>query len=1009
MSRIHHSRIPAWAVLALLAIATLALLAAVPRVGAAVSPSATDPAQVSISSGPDLLKVLEYADLTTAGSNLSGLYANAFEMGYTSSSEDLLGPSATVYYKTDGSRPTTSPSIAITGSGSTVQSDRVFAGTFTTAQLAGGHTMVFIVQLRNSAGSTLACDYGVLPGQNRVQPGTCANPAPVGAGFRYRIDLTRPTSQTSVLANITHAAGGVSYVGEPRAGIEVVFRDPTPGGTAYNSQVDPDSVEVAVHQGASRLVAYDADADAGQNHLFNVTRTANETVVRLERDRFDWPANANLSLSAQASDHAANPYILASPFVFQVDTRAPLLDAPFIQSVEPSRNVDEDVDGTTVSRTITGLGALVRVRAEFRDPNVDASPQNRTAVVARIVAATGGPFTSDPVGLAYVQTIGGKQRFEGNVRIFNSSVTPDFAFTFFARVDALDRFGNNMTRDSPEHFIEVRPGAPEITILPVQDAVSGVVGAGPYLIEAKVDAGEYGVDADTVTLYVRAKGMTFLANDGWAADPSEPNLYYASMEPSGTRFRHEVPAASDGAAFTVRVAAADTVGNLNFSEPLVLHADRKGPVVTEPQAKAWRGGPPLAFKFTAEDRPGANASAPVAGVDTTSAKGFARAKGDTKYGAIALAYEDGAFAAAITESLPHRLQLEYYVEVRDQVGNKGSLGSATDPLTFRIDRRPPTVELVETPAVSETGAFRLEAEVSDTDSGVDRVVFEVRTGTSGSEGEWAVLQNWTVAYIEEVCLQGGASYEFRVRAVDRAGNAAEGATNAVTRVDGEGCRQEITVEVLEPARAEGIDVLANGTYRIRYDAHAETATATSGLIIRIQFSPDDGATYIPIAEDLHNTGSYLWDLSSTTNCDRCRLRVEATLPGGGAAFATSEPFRILGASGESDLDGDAIPDACELAAFGELVSAHQGGDADGDGLPDELECELGLSPADEDTDDDEAPDGVEVDLGTDPLEPLSTPSKAEQRYTQWRPYYVAVPALFIAVTLVYLFGTLRRW
>ncbi len=71
-----------------------------------------------------------------------------------------------------------------------------------------------------------------------------------------------------------------------------------------------------------------------------------------------------------------------------------------------------------------------------------------------------------------------------------------------------------------------------------------------------------------------------------------------------------------------------------------------------------------------------------------------------------------------------------------------------------------------------------------------------------------------------------------------------------------------------------------------------------------------------------------------------------------------------------DTDGDALPDAWELAAFGDL-SRDGTGDADGDGLLDGEEFAAGSDPRQRDSDGDGADDAAEVAAGTKPRDPDS--------------------------------------
>lgn len=74
-----------------------------------------------------------------------------------------------------------------------------------------------------------------------------------------------------------------------------------------------------------------------------------------------------------------------------------------------------------------------------------------------------------------------------------------------------------------------------------------------------------------------------------------------------------------------------------------------------------------------------------------------------------------------------------------------------------------------------------------------------------------------------------------------------------------------------------------------------------------------------------------------------------------------------GIAGNSDTDGDSLPDAWETTYFGG-ISATPGGDADNDGLTNLEEFVLGTSPIDSDTDGDGMTDKFEGDFRLDPLD-----------------------------------------
>jgi len=75
----------------------------------------------------------------------------------------------------------------------------------------------------------------------------------------------------------------------------------------------------------------------------------------------------------------------------------------------------------------------------------------------------------------------------------------------------------------------------------------------------------------------------------------------------------------------------------------------------------------------------------------------------------------------------------------------------------------------------------------------------------------------------------------------------------------------------------------------------------------------------------------------------------------------------IGADQFNDADGDLLPDAWELANFGNLTTIAGAADQDSDGLSNAAEHDLETDWLDHDTDHDGVDDGLEVALGTNPL------------------------------------------
>jgi hypothetical protein len=259
-------------------------------------------------------------------------------------------------------------------------------------------------------------------------------------------------------------------------------------------------------------------------------------------------------------------------------------------------------------------------------------------------------------------------------------------------------------------------------------------------------------------------------------------------------------------------------------------------------------------------------------------------------------------------------------------------------------------------------------------------------------------------------LAGGINYEFRAFAIDLAGNAGDKSEIRSTKVTGAGCIEQITVSIAQPAPGSLVDAQGGtGTKQILYTAATTgTFSSTAFIRIRIEFSPDDGKHWVTLAPDIDNTGAYLWTVNAPT-CDACRIRIFATALGGQNATGLSANFEVINGNPTTDFDNNGMYDECEIRYFEELGVVRPNDDTDADGLKNQQECVHSTDPTNPDTDGDGATDGVEVRLGRDPLNANDVPSSVERRFEEWGNYYLIIPGLFLAATVVFLLGAARRW
>ena len=182
-------------------------------------------------------------------------------------------------------------------------------------------------------------------------------------------------------------------------------------------------------------------------------------------------------------------------------------------------------------------------------------------------------------------------------------------------------------------------------------------------------------------------------------------------------------------------------------------------------------------------------------------------------GAVPLSHERGVWVGVLPDGLPSG---RYTLKARAVAG---SLVEESRPLSFLLDRDPPTVVIAEPASPLQPqaqGNLRVRVQASDAHSGIARV----RLFAAGRLlGEQEARQDGEYLFNVDLASLDAGTQSLRVEAVDRAGNAREARIDLV--VD----REAPTVTWRDPA--EGAQVSGPVTLRVR-------ATDNVG-VVRVEF------------------------------------------------------------------------------------------------------------------------------------------------------------------------------
>lgn len=1008
--------------------------------------------------GDAVRKSLGFTEMAvTAVGDLSSLSPVHINVAYDSESPTiLLSTTAKLYFTKDGSLPTTASPV-MTMQAERTQGQQVpqqiqnYAGSLTVAELAGGHRLRFVIEIYQASGGSdivFACDVGRAgtTGATGTAPRTSfLTGACPGASTQFReygffvsLDGSLPVVTIRLVTKGSNATINQHLaLSDPSFGFNVTIQDSNVvSSTAYAAPLVHSSITVTMSNStatplggpltylslANNRTAFtpaQADRDGYRN-----TTTSYFRFLQLNRLVQPWNAtvpNKIWTITVGAKDAAENR--VSTTFKFIQDTGRP---QPTVFSATASPSVTGEEGTPPAAVVFTGVGATARVKVTVADGqnafhnHVDRTASNSTstnpAVKAQLFSTDRPAFASTLEALKFNSSSG---KYEGDIKIQDATTAiPNDATPFFVKVKTfiIDAAGNKNLDDASAvsgNLFKVKPGLPTLTaptieskLIPVNPTIAR---GGPYNVTVTAS------DPDKIRMFklrVYVTNGTFATATGWTKindNKYENSTTYtdAQLQTSITR-KFVIPNQAATARMYYEAEAQDTLGNLantSISANRSLSVDRTPPQVLEPGKKDWRNLGPESFVFGLLDLGGADVNA------TTSGKMSYRIKGTTAYASTNLTVAGNLASATINITGTHKQVVEYYAYKHDRVGNNGTYGTSAAPKNYTIDLVKPTTTLDPTPANSLDGKFVLTALATDADSGISKVVFEGRSKSlTGTFGDFVVLGNSSARAFGPLCLAPGTTYEFRAFSIDNATNVGDRSDVRATTVTGNGCVEELVASIRQPTPGAIVDA-QGGThkYEIKYNAGSSaTFTAAAFVRVRLEFSPDDGAHWRTLVADSPNTGSYNWTVNEPT-CDRCLLRINASLPGGKSVMATSANFEVINGNPTTDYDANGLYDECELRYFRAIGARAANDDSDGDGLRNQQECGLGTNPANPDTDGDGATDGTEFKLGRDALDPNDKPTVTEMRFEQWDAYYALVAVIFIAIVAVFLLGLARRW
>lgn len=973
------------------------------------------------------LAVAQLTDWTDATANTTGAFGVQITVTYDSgASLVLLDTMAMLYFSVNDRPPHQDSGVPLNSTDGQASQSEQYSDILSSSKLAPGHTVRFVIEIYqfNPGGDpeAIACDYGRRPTATdpRIEQEPCEFDAdgriPIGNGFRFKVDNTRPQINLDTLHPPLndefekHLTTSDSFV------LEFNITDTKPVGPKFAPKLDPSTLRVTADPGPighPTGILYDESDGIAEALILTISDGGYKFHLKWDVTQDptpDWPEDEDIDLAIDVSDFAANPLDLDDEPVIHVDTTPPPIVSISL-TADPTANQERE-GGQVVE--VTGLGATATVQITVDDPHIVTSDDGTVEVF--LFNETNGFFT-DVFVVPFDGTGSGDETdWEGEFPILpgEASTEPEDPFFVKLNITVVDALGlttyDNDTLLNPE----ILPGSPTIEVTGPTQPHPGFVVDGPYEVEAAVTAAieDFDIDDATVIIQIHNETGSFASTTGWTEVSND--TFEKVMTVAGSNYTADIPDASAGAVIEFQVRAQDEIGNLGLAENVTFEVDKEGPSLDEFEPKEWRGAATHTFQYAAIDS--------GAGVNGTSGKLFVKKAGGSSFNSTNMTFATNIFTGSISAAgFAHLDEVEYYAEAADNVGHAATNGTEDDPMSYKVDLVKPTITLDPLASTSSDGQFEVSALGSDADSGMQSLVVEGRfVRSDGTQSPWITIATRSatsgnstsdLTVEEDVCLIGGGiEYHFRAKGTDRAGNEADYTATQTVTVSGPGCNVPVTVEVTSPVAGDQLDAKGgSGTHVVEWVARAQGSFASDAFLsINIEFSPDDGGLYIPVATGAENTGSYSWVLE-VPSCSECRIRVTAVLPDDSTVAARSDAFTILNGKLGTDYDGNGLSDECEVKYWGQLGVALPGDDPDGDGLSNLDECNLGTNPLHWDTDGDGYSDGVEFRLKRNPLDANDRPTRTEARFTQWGPVFYIVPALFLAVTVVFLLGLTRRW
>ena len=277
-------------------------------------------------------------------------------------------------------------------------------------------------------------------------------------------------------------------------------------------------------------------------------------------------------------------------------------------------------------------------------------------------------------------------------------------------------------------------------------------------ITARVDAMGLGSELDPYLFLLDSQGGLIAENDDQVAGEVRDSLIGATLPYTGTYYlkvkawKHPA-VGGENYFYTLRLLRDDSPPYVRFSFPAASWISAYSFAMSADVFDQGNGVSQVDFYYRSAD---VNTTTWVLlGSDTNGSDGWVITVDPAEHG--------GMVGGAV------------YVEARSSAGNIwGDLR-----LNLQVDSYKPTSQLSSLPATSGSTAVLLRWSAADGESGVDRVEVQYNTGsgwqTWGVQPPGSASSAWFLG-------QGGLTYQFRLRAVDRAGNAQDwpGAAQATT-------------------------------------------------------------------------------------------------------------------------------------------------------------------------------------------------------------------------------------